>query len=120
VLASTGTLRDERDELYDLETQGVPPSTLRNQLRLRAVALGTVGALGGIALGAVLALSTIGLVALTAGVSSPRPSLVLDIGWTPALLAAVAGAIAAAVAVVATTTLAFREVVPRRAGGAAP
>jgi hypothetical protein len=120
VLASTGTLRDERDELYDLETQGVPPSTLRNQLRIRAAALGTVGALGGIALGAVLALSTIGLVALTAGVSSPRPALVLDVGWEAVLLTAAAVAIAAALAVVATTALAFREAVPRRAGGAAP
>jgi hypothetical protein len=120
VLATAGTLRDERDELYDLEAQGIGPSTLRTQLRLRAAALAIVGAVGGVALGAVLALSTVGLVALTAGVGSPQPPLVLDIGWAGALLTASAASVAAGVAVAAATTREFRDAAPRRAGGPVP
>ena len=49
-------LRDERAELYDLEAQGVEPSTLRRELRLRAAILGAAGRSAGV-VGAVLSRS---------------------------------------------------------------
>jgi hypothetical protein len=120
VLAIVGSLRDERGDLHDLEVQGVAPATLRAQLRLRAVALTLAGVVGGVLLGLVLAASTIALVTLAAGATSPQPPLVLDPGWRELTLALCGFMVAAALAVAAVTAGAFRERSPRRQAGTAP
>jgi hypothetical protein len=119
-LAIAGSLRDERGDLHDLEVQGVAPATLRAQLRLRAVALTVAGVAGGVLVGLVLAASTIALVALAAGATSPQPPLVLAPGWRELTLAVCAFAVVAALAVAAVTAGAFREPTPRRPAGTAP
>jgi hypothetical protein len=119
-LAIAGSLRDERGDLHDLEVQGVAPSTLRTQLRLRAVALALAGVAGGLLVGLVLAASTVALVALAAGATSPQPPLVLDPGWRDLTLALCAFAVAAGLAVAGVTSRAFRERTPRRQAGIAP
>src|SRR5262249_26173871 len=56
--------RDERGELFDLEAQGVPPGTLRNQLRLRSVVLLAFGIAGGLVLGLVLSRLVVSVVSV--------------------------------------------------------
>jgi ABC-type antimicrobial peptide transport system permease subunit len=103
-----------------LEVQGVSPSTLRSQLRLRAVALTVAGTAGGVVVGLVLAASTVALVALAAGATSPEPPLVLDPGWGELGLALLAFTVASTLAVALVTAGAFRERSPRRPSGSAP
>jgi len=119
-LAIASSMRDERGELHDLEVQGVGPATLRAQLRLRALALALTGTLAGVVLGVVLAASTLGLVALAAGATTPQPPLVREADWTAVAALAAAFVAAAIVAVALLTASAFREPSPRRSAGAAP
>jgi hypothetical protein len=72
--------RDERGELFDLEAQGAPPSTLRLHLRLRALLVAVFGLAGGIVTGAILSTLVISLVSVTASAAQPEPPLrlVLD------------------------------------------
>ncbi len=119
-LAVAGNLRDERGDLHDLEVQGVAPTTLRAQLRLRAAALTLAGIIGGVAVGLLLAETTVALVALAAGATSPEPPLVLDPGWGDLALALGAFVVVAAAAVAAVTAGAFRERSPQRRAGGAP
>jgi hypothetical protein len=67
-----------------------------------------------------LAASTVALVALAAGASSPQPPLVLDPGWRELGLALGGFALVAALAVTAVTAGAFRERTARRQAGSAP
>jgi hypothetical protein len=120
VLAVAGSLRDERGDLYDLEVQGVAPVTLRAQLRLRAVAVTVAGVAGGVLVGLVLAASTIALVALAAGATSPQPPLALDPGWRLLAVTVCGFVLVAALAVAVLTAGAFRETMPRRRSGTAP
>jgi hypothetical protein len=120
VLAIAGSLRDERGDLHDLEVQGVAPPTLRAQLRLRAAALAVAGLAGGLVVGLLLAASTVALVALAAGATSPQPPLVLAPGWRELGLALGGFALVSALAVAAVTAAAFRERTARRQAGAAP
>jgi FtsX-like permease family protein len=102
-------LRDEDGELFDLETQGMGPSALRQQVRLRAGAVLLAGLFGGLALGAVLALVVLKALAVSANSTEPVPPLVLAPDW-PALLLGCALFVALALAVVALLTrTAFRE-----------
>jgi ABC-type antimicrobial peptide transport system permease subunit len=102
-------LRDEDGELFDLETQGMGPSALRQQVRLRAGAILLAGLFGGLALGAVLALVVLKALAVSANSTEPVPPLVLAPDW-PALLLGCALFVALALAVVALLTRsAFRE-----------
>ncbi|MGZ6727104.1 MAG: hypothetical protein ACXVEM_06650 [Gaiellaceae bacterium] len=97
LLALTYDLRDERGELFDLEAQGAEPRTLLRHLRLRfALGLG-FGVAGGIVTGTILGALTVGLVRLTAGAGEPVPPLQLSIDW-PLVLPALAGFVAAALA----------------------
>ncbi|MGZ6729298.1 MAG: hypothetical protein ACXVFC_08335 [Gaiellaceae bacterium] len=97
LLALTYDLRDERGELFDLEAQGAEPRTLLRHLRLRfALGLG-FGVAGGIVTGTILGALTVGLVRLTAGAGEPVPPLQLAIDW-PLVLPALAGFVAAALA----------------------
>jgi ABC-type antimicrobial peptide transport system permease subunit len=73
--------RDERGELFDLEAQGVPPGTLRNQLRLRSVVLLAFGIAGGLVLGLVLSRLVVSVVSVSAETTTPNPPLVTDPAW---------------------------------------
>jgi ABC-type antimicrobial peptide transport system permease subunit len=81
VVLLAGDARDERRELFDLETQGAGPAMLRQHLRLRALLVATLGLLGGLAAAALLAALAVDLVTLTAGASLPEPPLALSVDW---------------------------------------
>ena len=82
-----GDARDDRRELFDLETQGAGPGTLRRHLRLRAVLVAGLGLLGGLAAAALLAILAVDLVTLTAGASVPEPPLAIAVDWRLVALA---------------------------------
>jgi hypothetical protein len=84
-----GDARDERRELFDLETQGAGPGTLRRHLRLRALLVAALGLLGGLAAAALLAVLAVDLVTLTAGASLPEPPLAIAVDWRLVALACV-------------------------------
>jgi hypothetical protein len=102
-------LRDEAGELFDLETQGMGPAALRQQVRLRAGAVLLVGLVGGLALGAVLALVVLKALAVSANSTEPVPPLVLAPDW-PVLLLGCVVFVGLALGVIALLTrTAFRE-----------
>jgi hypothetical protein len=76
-----GDARDDRRELFDLETQGAGPAMLRRHLRLRAFLVAALGLTGGLAAAALLAVLAVDLVTLTAGASLPEPPLALAVDW---------------------------------------
>src|SRR4029078_13208545 len=76
-----GDARDERRELFDLETQGAGPGTLRRHLRLRCSPVAGFGLLGGLAAAAVLAILAAVLVTVTAAASLPAPPLTVAVDW---------------------------------------
>jgi FtsX-like permease family protein len=76
-----GNARDERRELFDLETQGAGPRTLRRHVRYRALLVAALGLLGGLAAAVLLATLAVDLVTLTAGASLPEPPLALSVDW---------------------------------------
>jgi hypothetical protein len=82
-----GDARDERRELFDLETQGAGPGTLRRHLRLRAILVAGLGLLGGLIAAALLAVLAVDLVTLTAGASLPEPPLAIAVDWRLVALA---------------------------------
>lgn len=98
-----GDARDERRELFDLETQGAGPGTLRRHLRLRAVLVAGLGLLGGLAAAALLAVLAVDLVTLTAGASLPEPPLAVAVDWRLVALACAAyGALTAGLVALST------------------
>jgi hypothetical protein len=98
-----GDARDERRELFDLETQGAGPGTLRRHLRLRAVLVAGLGLLGGLAAAALLAVLAVDLVTLTAGASLPEPPLAISVNWALVALACAAyGVLTAALVALST------------------
>jgi hypothetical protein len=102
-------LRDEEGELFDLETQGMGPAALRQQVRLRAGAVLLAGLVGGLALGAVLALVVLKALAVSANSTEPVPPLVLAVDW-PVLLLGWVVFVGLALGVIALLTrTAFRE-----------
>jgi hypothetical protein len=101
-LGLVADVRDEHGELFDLESQGARPATLRRHLRLRALAVGAFGVAGGLVTGAILSALVVDLVVLTAAGGHPQPPLQLVIGWpvvTGGLVAllAVGGALVVAI-----------------------
>jgi hypothetical protein len=102
VLGLVADVRDEHGELFDLESQGARPATLRGHLRLRALAVASFGLAGGLVTGAILSALVVDLVVLTAGAGRPQPPLRLAIGWPLlalglAVLLGVGGALVAAI-----------------------
>ena len=98
-----GDARDERRELFDLETQGAGPGMLRRHLRLRAVLVAALGLLGGLAAAALLAVLAVDLVTLTAGASLPEPPLAIAVDWRlVALACAVYGVLTAGLVALST------------------
>jgi hypothetical protein len=116
VLAVVGDVRDDRGELFDLEAQGAPPSTIRTHLRLRAALVAGFGVAGGLVLGAILSALVIDLVSVTASAAEPEPPLRLSLDW-PLLLVAAAAYAFAAVALVGIATM-LRGRAPARAAEA--
>jgi hypothetical protein len=107
-LATLADLRDDREELFDLEAQGAAPALLCRVVRLRAFAIAGTGVLAGFVAGFALALLAVDVVAVAAGAETPDPPLRLTLDLRPiaagfALLAAVGAAI-----VLAPTSRAFR------------
>jgi hypothetical protein len=97
ILGASSELRDERGELYDLETQGLGPVRLRRQAHLRSLVMLAFGLVGAGATGLVLSSLVVRLVALTANAARPDPPLVLDLDWRLTTITALAfGAIALA------------------------
>ncbi len=75
LLALVSEARDERGELFDLEAQGVPPGTLRNQLRARSLVLVAFGSIAGLVLGLILSRLVVSVIGVSAETSDPVPPL---------------------------------------------
>ncbi len=95
-LVTAGFLRDDGDTLFDLESQGVGPSTLRASVRWRALGLAAIGLVAGIVLGAALVAITGRLLALDATLTLPDPPLQRVTPWLAIGVSACALAFAAA------------------------
>lgn len=119
LLVAVAALRDEGDELYDLEAQGLGPAALRTHVRWRVALLGVVGLVAGLLLGALLVVLVTGAVQVTAGLGRPEPPLVAVLPWGAWAIGVAAFALAAALAVAARTRGAFGGPVPRRSGAGA-
>ncbi len=109
MLVVSSDLRDESGELFDLETQGADPATLRRHLRLRALFVTAFGIAGGVLTGIALGALVLDLVKLTAGALPAQPPLILSVDWTLLLLAVAAFALFAVGIVALVTWAGFRS-----------
>ncbi len=110
-----GELRDERSDFFDLEAQGVPPESLRRQLRARGAVLVGLGLAGGAGLGALLSRLVVSLVRVSAANTVPDPPLRFDPAWLVSGAGILVLASAALLVAEATSALAFRSERPERA-----
>ena len=83
ILGAATDLRDDRGELADLETQGVPPSGLRALVLARTAWLVIGGAVAGLAVGVVLTAVVTSALALTAEGTVPMIANPLKMSATP-------------------------------------
>ena len=111
-------LRDESGDLYDLESQGMAPATLRRQLILRIGSVATFGVLCGLAIGALLTAVVTELVAVGAGRAVPIPPLRLHVAWPEIALGLLCFAIALGVTLRVATRRAFAGPSPVPSGDA--
>ena len=113
VLLVVADRRDEADELYAWESDGVAPRTLRRSLFVRAVAVVGLALPAGVALGLLLGGATSAIVTVTAVGTAPQPPLALSVGpvWVAAVLGTGLVLSLAAAALVAAGSL--REELPR-------
>ena len=118
LLGVVADLRDERGELYDLESQGASPAALRRQVRLRAAIVATAGLFGGAVTGLVLSALVVSLVQLTANSARPQPPLLVSVDWPLVGLFVLLYAGLAALLVGLATARAFRAPAPARVSGA--
>jgi hypothetical protein len=95
VVGAAADWRDEVGELRDLAAQGLGPRALRRQAAARTVVLAVGGVVAGVVVGLVLAVVVTGSIGLAADRGTPVPPLQLVLPW-PAVLALVAGCLAAA------------------------
>jgi hypothetical protein len=79
-------LRDESGDYLDLESQGMPPASLRRQLALRVGSLAGFGVLCGLLTGALLTAVVTRLVAVGAGRAEPVPPLRPYVAWPEVVL----------------------------------
>jgi hypothetical protein len=98
--------RDERAEMFDLEAQGVPPGTLRDQPRLRAVVPLAFGIVGGLALRLGLWRPVVSVLSVSAETTTPVPPLITDPAW---------GTAAVGLAVLVLLVLGLTELTARHA-----
>jgi hypothetical protein len=89
-LATLADVRDDRAELFDLETQGAPPALLRRLVRLRQAPALVLGIAGGALVGAALAALVVDVVAVSAVGRPPVPPLEPEFDARLAVLAGVA------------------------------
>ncbi len=115
LLTLVSDARDERGELFDLEAQGVPPGTLRNQLRARSLVLVGFGAIGGLVLGLILARLVVSVVGVSAETTAPDPPLLYQPAWSTALPALAVLVLVLAALVELTARHALRGDTPSRA-----
>ena len=80
LLTLVSEARDERGELFDLEAQGVPPGTLRNQLRARSLVLVAFGAIAGLVLGLILSRLVVSVIGVSAETTDPGAAAPLPAG----------------------------------------
>jgi hypothetical protein len=120
LLSTWVALRDDGAELYDLESQGVPPRTLARTLLLRAAVVAALGAIAGVALGAGLGVVVTDAIEATAASAPPQPPLVPALPWSVWLAGLIAFALIAGLATRLLVGRAFGGPVPRRprSGGA--
>jgi hypothetical protein len=109
LLGLVSDLRDERGELFDLESQGAEPRTLLRHLRLRFLISICFGIAGGLAAGTILSALTVALIRLTAGAGEPLPPLRLAVDWPLVGIALAAFLVAALLPAFALTRARFRE-----------
>ena len=100
-------LRDDRGDLFDLESQGVGPAQLRRVVRVRALLVGIAGIVAGSVAGAVLALLVTRVVAVTARAAAPDPPLQIAFDLRVIVLAAFAYLVVATLLVVLATRRSF-------------
>ena len=108
-LGTLADVRDDRAELFDLETQGAAPSFLRRLVRLRQVAPLVVGVLGGALVGAALAALVVDVVAVSAVGRPPVPPLARAFDGALVALGLTALAAAFVALVWLATRTAFRD-----------
>jgi hypothetical protein len=108
LLGLVSDLRDERGELFDLESQGAEPAMLRRHLRIRTGLVAAAGLIGGAVLGASLAILIVALVTLTASAGRPEPPLLLSADWPVLLMGLLVYGAVGALLVAAATHRAFR------------
>ena len=114
-LTLVGDARDERGELFDLEAQGVPPATLRRQLRVRSLVLVAFGAIGGVALGLILSRLVVSVIGVSAETTVPDPPLRYDPGWSTGLAGLAILVVVVLVLIELTARHALRGATPQRA-----
>ena len=102
-------LRDDRGDLYDLESQGAEPRLLRRIVRVRALVVGIAGVLAGAAAGALLALLVTRVVSVTARATTSDLPMQTSFDLRVLVVAAVAYLLLAAALVVLATRRAFRD-----------
>ena len=102
-------LRDDRGDLYDLESQGAEPRLLRRIVRVRALVVGLAGVIAGAAAGALLALLVTRVVSVTARASTSDLPLRTSFDLRVLVIAAVAYLLLAAALVTLATRRAFRD-----------
>jgi ABC-type antimicrobial peptide transport system permease subunit len=109
-------VRDNRPELFDLESLGLPPVGLARHLWLRLAVVVGAGLVAGVVTGIVMALLVSDIVVVTANVTSAEPPLRAALDW-PALTAGiVVFAVVALAAAAALTRAQFRSPAPDRPG----
>ena len=102
-------LRDDRGDLYDLESQGAEPRLLRRIVRVRALVVGIAGVLAGAAAGALLALLVTRVVSVTARATTSDLPLQTSFDLRVLAVAGVAYLLLAAALVALATRRAFGD-----------
>jgi hypothetical protein len=118
LLGTVAQLRDERGELFDLESQGIGPGRLRRQVRIRATIVIAIGLAGAAVTATALSVLVVRLVTLTADAGPNEPPLVLAVDWYLIVAALAAFVVSVVVALGAVTARAFREEAAGRAAEA--
>ena len=102
-------LRDDRGDLYDLESQGAEPSLLRRIVRVRALGVAIAGVVAGSVAGALRALLVTRVVAVTARATTSDLPLRTSFDLGVLAVAALAYLLLAAALVALATRRAFRD-----------
>jgi ABC-type antimicrobial peptide transport system permease subunit len=107
-LGIASDVRDDANELFELEAQGLAPRDLRQHVRVRSAITVLAGIVGGIVLAVGLSLLVVDLVALAAGSVSPEPPLLVTTDWPLVSAVGIAALVAAAALAAAIASAAFR------------